>query len=91
MSDKRKKKKLKVTVGPSKAVEEVVGGLDNLTTKLILTQDKHLKWVESWTSKLPKLFGVCVPQSLTYDLIQVLNDLYLRNVLEKGKLDENPA
>ena len=53
-------------------------------SNMAVAQENHLQWIEKWSVTLPRLYNVPVVQSLTYDLIQVLNDLHLRDVLEEG-------
>jgi len=44
-------------------------------------QAAHFKFLESWGASMPKLHGVSIPLVLDYEVIQILNDVYLRAVL----------
>jgi hypothetical protein len=43
-------------------------------------QVAHLKFLESWGASMSKIYGVSVPQILTYETIQIVNDAYLKAV-----------
>lgn len=59
---------------------------DNLQT----IQVKHLNYLEEWSSKFPKLYGVDVCKMFTYELIQVLNNEHLRTQQQaKESVQEN--
>lgn len=47
------------------------------------TQARHLKTIEAWGEKQRKIAGVPIVQMLNYDLVQVLNQVYLKEFLDQ--------
>ena len=68
--------------------DAIVSSTDMLTNKL--SQDKlqevqtvHLQFLEDWAAHLPTIDKIPVAKALTYELVQVLNNAYLRDALEE--------
>lgn len=50
---------------------------------LVEVQKSHIETFEKIGMTMPKLHGVAVVKALTYDLLQVVNDAYLREHTER--------
>lgn len=48
---------------------------------MIRMQKVHLDYLEEWAARLPRLYGVPVTQTLTYELVQIINNLYIKEIL----------
>jgi len=58
------------------------------TEKLETIQRKHLDFLETAGKQSPKISGVPIMLPFTYDLIQIFNNLYLEETLNKLALEE---
>jgi len=56
---------------------------EELNDKLKTAQGKHLRALENWARQQPQVAGIPILQTLTYDLIQVTNQVYLNAILRE--------
>ncbi len=52
-------------------------------------QTRHIKVIEAWGKEQRKIAGVPVVQMLNYDLVQVINQIYLQEFLGSEQETKN--